>query len=80
MNPCKFTPFGLYVKTKLLQCGKTQKWLESEINARTGMYVDDSYLYKIFTGRRSAPKISQAIQEILQLEDAAGERGVIWCE
>ena len=75
MNPSKFTPFGLCIKTELLKRGKTQKWLESEINARTGMYVDDSYLYKIFTGQRSAPKISQAIQEILQLEDAAGERG-----
>ena len=71
-NSCKFTPFGLCVKTELLRCGKTQKWLESKINVKTGMYVDDGYLYKIFTGQRSAPKIVQAIREILDIPEGEG--------
>jgi hypothetical protein len=32
--------------------------------------VDDGYLYKILTGQRNAPKIVQAIKEILKISDA----------
>ena len=67
MNSCKFTPFGLCVKTELLREGRTQKWLIKEIRSRTGMYADCGYLYKIFTGQRSSPKIVRAIQDILGL-------------
>lgn len=67
MNSCKFTPFGLCVKTELLREGLTQEWLVGEIRQRTGLYADCGYLYKIFTGQRSAPKIVQAIQNILNL-------------
>ena len=31
------------------------------------MYADCGYLYKIFTGQRSSPKIVRAIQDILGL-------------
>lgn len=65
MKTCKFTEFGLCVKTELLRCGKEQKWLEEEINARTGLFVDSGYMYKILTGQRNAPKIVAAICEIL---------------
>lgn len=71
MNSCKFTPFGLCVKTELLRKGFTQEWLAREIKARTGLYADAGYLYKIFTGQRSAPKIVQAIREILGLSESA---------
>ncbi len=67
MNSCKFTPFGLCVKTELLREGLTQEWLIEEIRNRTGMYADSGYLYKILTGQRSAPKIVRAIQDILGL-------------
>lgn len=40
MESCKFTEFGLCVKNKLLRAGKEQKWLEEEINKRTGLFVD----------------------------------------
>lgn len=70
MSLCKFTPFGLCVKTELLRRGKTQKWLESQITEKTGMYVDSGYIYKILTGNRNAPKIVQAICEILKIPDA----------
>lgn len=69
MDSCKFTPFGLCVKTELLRQGKSQKWLEGEIKTRYQMYADGGYLYKIFTGQRNAPKIVQAIQEILRLSE-----------
>lgn len=65
MNSCKFTPFGLCVKTELLRRGMTQKQLADAINSRCGLYVDSGYMYKILTGQRNAPKIVQAIQEIL---------------
>lgn len=70
MDCCKFTQFGLCVKTELLRRGKTQTWLVQRISEVTGMFVDDSYLYKILTGQRNAPKIVQAIREILNIPDA----------
>lgn len=66
---CKFTEFGLCVKNKLLRKGKEQKWLEEEVRSRTGMFVDSGYMYKILTGQRNAPKIVQAICEILDIHD-----------
>lgn len=68
VNNSKFTDFGLCVKTNLLQNGKDQKWLENAISEKTGMYVDNGYMYKILTGQRNAPKIVDAIKEILELK------------
>lgn len=70
MDSCKFTDFGLCVKTELLRRGMEQKQLIEQIQAR-GMYADSGYLYKIFTGQRSAPKVVQAICEILELPDSS---------
>ena len=70
MDQCKFTEFGLSVKTELLRRGMEQKQLIEKIQAR-GMYADSGYLYKIFTGQRAAPKIVQAICEILELPDGS---------
>jgi hypothetical protein len=71
----KFNSFGLSVKMKLLQIGKDQKWLEGAISEKTGLYVDNGYLYKIFTGQRNAPKIVAAIREILEIPETAEEQG-----
>ena len=68
VNKSKFSDFGLCVKTKLLQMGRTQKWLEEAVTEKTGLFVDDSYMYKILTGQREAPKIVAAIREILGIE------------
>lgn len=73
VNSSKFTSFGLCVKIELIQRGKGQKWLEDEIRTRTGLYVDSGYLYKVLTGQRSAPKIVQAINEILDLHKQSKE-------
>ena len=68
MNNSKFTDFGLCVKTKLLQMGKEQKWLEEAVSDKTGLFVDSGYMYKILTGQRNAPKIVTAICEVLNIQ------------
>lgn len=65
MNNSKFSDFGLLVKTELLKQGKSQTWLEQQVSDRTGLYLDSGYTYKILTGQRNAPKIVQAIKDIL---------------
>lgn len=73
MNFSKFSDFGLSVKTELLRRGKEQKWLEEAVSAQTGLYVDSGYMYKILTGRRNAPRIVEAIREILELKGTESE-------
>lgn len=68
VNCSKFTDFGLCVKTKLLQMGKEQKWLEKAVSDKTGLYVDNGYMYKILTGQRNAPNLVDAICEILEID------------
>ena len=65
----KFSEFGLCVKTELLKEKQSQKWLEEEITKKTGLYVDSGYMYKILTGKRKAPKIVEAICEILNIKN-----------
>ncbi len=68
----EYTGFGLVVKTKLLgPPTRTQAWLVDEVRAATGLYVDDAYISKILTGQRNAPKIVQAIRDILELTEQA---------
>lgn len=73
MNMSKFSDFGLCVKTELLRRGKEQKWLEEAVTEKTGLFVDNGYLYKILTGQRNAPKIVEAICEILNIEKGEKE-------
>lgn len=68
MNLSKFSDFGLLVKTELLRQGKEQKWLEEAVSDKTGLFVDNGYMYKILTGQRNAPKIVDAICEILSIK------------
>lgn len=64
----EYTSFGLEVKTKLLgPPNRTQTWLAEQVSALTGMYVDSAYISRILTGQRNAPKIVQAIREILDI-------------
>ena len=73
MNSCKLTGFGLCVKTELLRLGKEQKWLEEQVSKKTGLFVDNGYMYKILTGQRNAPKIVQAIRDVLSIPDVSAE-------
>lgn len=75
MKSCKWTPFGLCVKMKLLEQEKTQEWLCNEIRNRYGLFADSSYMYKILTGQRAPQRLVGAICEILQIQaDDAGRR------
>ena len=69
VNLSKYSDFGLCVKTKLLQMGKEQKWLEEAVSEKTGLYVDSGYMYKILTGRRKAPKVADAICSVLDISE-----------
>ena len=69
MDSCKFTSFGVCVKTALLKRGKTQKWLEEEITNRTGLFADSGYMDKILKGKRNAPRVVEAIREILEIQE-----------
>lgn len=67
----EYTRFGLAVKTKLLDHPiRTQTRLAEEVSKKTEMFVDDAYLSKILTGQRNAPKIVEAIKDILDIPDA----------
>lgn len=60
--------FGKAVKKTLIDREKTQAWLCQEITARTGLFVDGSYLNRIYNGERNAPKIVEAIRDILDIQ------------
>ena len=66
----ELTSFGKQVKYRLIDLGKTQQWLQEQITEKTGLFMDSSYLNKIITGERAAPKVVQAIREILDIPDA----------
>jgi hypothetical protein len=74
LNLSKFTDFGLCVKTELLRTGKDQKWLEKAASEKTGLFVDNGYMYKILTGQRNAPKVVAAICEILDIKGPTEEK------
>ena len=61
--------FRRRVKHKLIDMEKSQSWLLEQVKEKTGLFVDNSYLNKIYTGERKAPKIRAAICEILRISD-----------
>ena len=65
----KLSDFGKEIGKRLIDMDKPQIWLIEEVRNKTGLYFDDSYLYKIKTGQLATPKIIQAIKEILDLAD-----------
>ena len=63
------TLFGKECKKRLIDLDKPQMWLIEQVRAATGLYFDDSYLYKIKTGQLATPKIVQAIRDILDIQE-----------
>ena len=47
----------------------SQVELMDKIREKTGLYVDSSYLARIFNGKCNSPKIVDAINEILGIEE-----------
>lgn len=62
-----FCSFGKEIKRKLVDIDQKQNWLIEQVRAKTGLYFDCGYLYKIMTGEKATPKIVAAIREILDL-------------
>ena len=70
----KLTDFGMAVKVKLLEMGKTQEWLIAQVKERTGDFCDSSYLWRLLygnthgeTGKDGKPGKLEVIREILGL-------------
>ena len=65
----KLSEFGKDISKRLIDLSKPQTWLIEEVRNKTGLYFDDSYMYKIKTGQLSTPKVVQAIRDILEIQD-----------
>lgn len=67
------TAFGKEAMKKLIDMEQNQEWLCQQVRERTGMFCDQAYISRIFTGERNAPKIVTAIREILDIpEEGSG--------
>lgn len=64
----KTSDFGKEVKIRLVEMEKSQAWLIEQVKEKTGLYFDDSYLWKINAGMIATPSIVAAIREILSME------------
>ena len=69
MQKAVCTEFGKAIKKKLIDLDQPQVWLIEQVKMKTGLYFDDSYLYKIVTGKLASPKVVTAIREILDIRD-----------
>lgn len=63
----QITAFGKEVKKRLVDIDCQQAWLVEEVRKETGQFFDGGDLRKILTGQRNAPKIVQAIRDVLDL-------------
>lgn len=68
----QFTDFGKRVKIALIQRDMTQEELIRLLREKTGMYVDDSYMWKILSGARNPKTLVDTICEILELPAEEG--------
>lgn len=69
MKSCKYTDFGLCVKTELLKRGMEQRDLIQLVSQKTGMFMDNAYMHKILTGQRNPQKIIQCIRKMLDIPE-----------
>ena len=70
--------FGKRVKIRLIEMGKTQEWLITQVKEKTGDFFDSSYLHRILSGklpaengRNGKPGKAAVIREILELSEEA---------
>ncbi|MEA5134621.1 MAG: XRE family transcriptional regulator [Candidatus Fimivivens sp.] len=72
MGNAKFCQYGKDIKKRLVDIDKPQVWLIDQVHKDTGLYFDDSYLYKVMVGKNNNPKIKASIDKLLNM---AGEEG-----
>ena len=63
------TEFKRSVKHRLIDLDMTQDDLIARVREATGMYLDRSYLNKIYNGKYHPKKIIKGIREILDLPE-----------
>jgi hypothetical protein len=63
----KLCNYGKQIKKRLVDIDHNQEWLISQVREKTGLYFDDSYLYKIMVGKNKPEKIITAINEVLSI-------------
>lgn len=59
------TEFGKEVRKTLIDRDMSVVELAQQVAERTGLFCDATYIYHIFRGDRNAPKIVDAIKDIL---------------
>lgn len=64
------TALGRAIRRRLKELGKTQMWLEEQVEDRTGLYFDNGYLWRIIVGELTTPRIVRAICEILDIGES----------
>ena len=67
------TGYGISIKKRLTDLGKSQNWLIESVREKTGLFFDTSYLHKIMTGKEKSKKIVDAINEILEIGAEDGQ-------
>lgn len=61
--------FKSAVKHRLIDLDITQAEMIRRVREKTGMFLDTSYLHKLYTGEKRSARMLQAIMEILELPD-----------
>lgn len=61
--------FKIAVKHRLIDKDMTQADMIRAVREKTGMFLDTSYLHKIYNGQKRSKKIIAAIREILDLPE-----------
>lgn len=67
------TAYGLQVRTRLMQLGKTQHWLIQQARRHTDRYLDSSNLYKLLHGKLHSDALCDAVNRVLELPPQAGK-------
>jgi len=64
------TPFGIFVKMKLLELNKTQNWLiEQAKMVDSSIYIDSSVMNKVLTGQIKTGKVVDAVKKVLTIKE-----------
>ena len=64
----QYSAFSTEVRCALIKRGWNFADLADSVSTKTGKFCDAAYISKILSGKRNAPKIRGAINEILGLE------------
>ena len=68
MKKNALSAFGIEVKVAMLKQGMKQVELIDLVKQDTGLYVDDSYMYRILHGDRNPQKVIDSICKILNIQ------------